>query len=62
TDALMASGQFKPILDWLKLKVYSQGKRYTPKDLVQRVTGKPMGAEDYLTGLGAKYRIIYGIK
>jgi carboxypeptidase Taq len=61
TDELMERGEFKPILDWLKLKVYSQGRRYTPKDLVQRVTGKPMGAEDYLEGLGAKYRDIYGL-
>src|SRR5262249_26438112 len=56
---LFAKGEFKPVLDWLRLKVYSQGRKYTPKDLVQRVTGKPMGAEDYLTGLTAKYREVY---
>lgn len=61
TDELMAKGDFKPILQWLQLKVYSQGSRYTPKDLILRVTGKPMGAEDYLVGLGAKYRDLYGI-
>lgn len=61
TDELMSRGEFKPILDWLKQKVYSQGKRYTPKDLVVRVTGKSMGASDYLEGLGAKYRDIYGL-
>lgn len=57
--ALFARGEFKPVLDWLRLKVYSQGRKYTPKDLVQRVTGKPMGAEDYLAGLTAKYREVY---
>jgi carboxypeptidase Taq len=61
SDALMSSGDFKPILLWLQQKVYSQGKKYTPRDLVQRVTGKPMGADDYLNGLDAKYRGIYGI-
>jgi carboxypeptidase Taq len=60
-ESHMAKGEFKPILDWLKLKVYSQAKRYTPKELVQRVTGKPMGAEDYLAGLEEKYRAIYGL-
>ncbi|HJP81995.1 MAG TPA: carboxypeptidase M32 [Fimbriimonadaceae bacterium] len=60
-EANMAKGEFKPILEWLKLKVYSQAKRYTPKELVQRVTGKPMGAEDYLAGLEEKYRAIYGL-
>jgi carboxypeptidase Taq len=61
TNELMAAGNFKPILQWLQLKVYSQGKKFKPRDLVQRVTGKPMGAEDYLEGLGAKYRAVYGL-
>ena len=60
-NALIAKGDFAPILGWLREKIYSQGKKYTPKELVQRVTGKPMGTEDYVTGLTAKYRDIYGI-
>lgn len=62
TDGLIRSGEFEPILGWLKDKIYSQGRKYTPKDLVQRVTGKPMGADDYVTGLHAKYREIYGLE
>ncbi len=61
TDALMAKGDFKPILEWLKLKIYSQGRKYPPKELVQRVTGKPMGATDYLDALEAKYREVYSL-
>jgi carboxypeptidase Taq len=61
TDALIAAGDFAPILGWLQEKVYSQGRRYTPKELVQRVTGKPMGADDYLEGLTAKYTKIYDL-
>jgi len=60
-NALMAKGEFKPILGWLQEKVYSQGKKYPPRELVQRVTGKPLDASDYLAGLGAKYREIYGL-
>ncbi|MCH7905148.1 MAG: carboxypeptidase M32 [Armatimonadetes bacterium] len=60
-DENMASGDFSKILGWLGEKIYSQGKRYTPKELVQRVTGKPIGAEDYLTGITAKYRAVYEI-
>lgn len=56
TDALIAKGNFGPLFDWLLTKVYRAGKSRTPKDLVQWVTGKPMGAEDYLEGLTAKYR------
>jgi carboxypeptidase Taq len=61
TDALIEKGEFAPILGWLQKHVYSQGRKYTPKDLVKKVTGKPIGVEDYLTGLEAKYREIYEI-
>lgn len=61
TDGLIERGEFSSILGWLKEKIYSQGKRYRPKELVLRVTGKPMGAEDYVAGLSAKYREIYGL-
>ena len=61
TDVLIEKGEFQPILSWLQKKIYSQGKKYTPKDLVMRVTGKPMGASDYLAGLDKKYREIYSL-
>lgn len=60
-DALMAKGDFPPILSWLQEKVYRQGKRYTPAELVRRVTGKPFGPEAYIAGITAKYRALYGI-
>lgn len=61
TDALMAKGDFKPILGWLRENVYSKGKKYPPKELVKRATGKELDATDYLEGLGAKYREIYSL-
>ncbi|MBS1706007.1 MAG: carboxypeptidase M32 [Armatimonadetes bacterium] len=59
TDALIEKGEFAPILGWLRENIYSKGKKYPPKELVMQVTGKPMGAEDYVTALNAKYREIY---
>jgi carboxypeptidase Taq len=61
TDALIEAGDFQPILGWLQKNIYSQGRKYTPKDLVMRVTGKPMAADDYIQGIDAKYRQIYEI-
>jgi carboxypeptidase Taq len=61
TDALIAAGDFAPILGWLQRNIYEKGRKHSPKDLVLQVTGKPMGAEDYVEGLNAKYRDIYGI-
>lgn len=61
TDALIEKGEFAPILGWLKEKIYVKGRSVPPKELVLQVTGKPMGAEDYLEGLGKKYRELYEI-
>lgn len=60
-DGMIAAGNFAPILGWLREKVYSKGKKYTPKDLVMQVTGKPMGAQDYIEGLTAKYVDVYNL-
>jgi carboxypeptidase Taq len=62
TDSMIENGEFGPILNWLQEKIYRQGRKYAPKELVQRVTGKPMGAEDYLAGLDEKYREVYELE
>jgi carboxypeptidase Taq len=58
---LIAAGNFAPILGWLQEKIYSKGKSLPPKELVMQVTGKPMGADDYVAGLNAKYKEIYSL-
>ncbi len=62
TNTLIRDGKFGEILGWLTEKVYSQGRKYTPKELVQRVTGKPLSADDYVAGLREKYLDIYDIR
>ncbi len=61
TDAMIAAGNFEPILDWLRTHIYSKGRKFTPKELVLDVTGKTITADDYAAGLNAKYREIYRI-
>ncbi|MGV3617098.1 MAG: carboxypeptidase M32 [Fimbriimonas sp.] len=61
TDALIANGEFEPILRWLQERVYSVGRTLPPKALVQQVTGKALDARDYLEGLSAKYQTIYNL-
>jgi carboxypeptidase Taq len=61
TDELMEAGNFKPILEWLQLKIYRKGRSMSPKELVLHVTGKPMDASDYLNGLTKKYSELYGL-
>jgi carboxypeptidase Taq len=62
TDSLMANGQFGAILEWLRDNVYRQGRLYTPQELVERVTGRPMGAEAYVRGMRRKFDGIYGLR
>jgi len=59
SQELIQAGRFEPILGWLQEKIYTKARQLKPKDLVLEVTGKPMGAEDYLRGLGKKYRELY---
>lgn len=60
-DTMIEKGDFATILGWLQRNIYSKGRKYPPKELVMQVTGKPMGAEDYVAGLTAKYSEIYGL-
>lgn len=59
TDVLIAKGEFGPIHEWLREKIYRHGRRYSPKDLVKQVTGKSISADDYVAGLSQKYRALY---
>lgn len=61
TDALMAQGDFAPILGWLSERVYQQGKRYAPRELVTRVTGSPMKPDAWLRYARSKYGALYGL-
>ena len=54
-DALMAKGDFAPILGWLQERIYRQGRRYEPRELVTRVTGSPMRPDAWLRYARAKY-------
>ena len=58
-DDLLSRGECAPVLEWLRTKIYRVGRKFPPKELVLQVTGKPMGAEDYLEGLTNKYKDIY---
>ncbi len=61
-EGLMRAGNFKPILSWLQEKIYSQGQRFAPRDLVRRITGGEMEATPWLAYANGKYRAIYGLK
>ncbi len=51
---LLSQGEFRPILEWLQKQIHEHGQRYTPAELVQRATGKPLSHEALVRHLKSK--------
>ena len=49
------TGNFAPLLAWLRETIHGQGSRYDPEALMVRATGEPLGVEAFLTHLGERY-------
>jgi carboxypeptidase Taq len=56
-----AEGQFSPLLDWLREQIHQHGRRYSPAELCERVTGQPLSPEPLMRHLSAKFRPLYGL-
>ncbi len=56
-----ARGDFAPLKAWLNSNIHAHGRRFTPSELVERVTGKPLSAEPLMRHLEGKLRPLYGI-
>jgi carboxypeptidase Taq len=55
----MERGDFSSILSWLTEKIYRQGQRYTPKELLARVLPKEPDGSEWLQYASSKYRGLY---
>lgn len=60
-DAQVARGEFAPILAWLREHIYVHGAKFTPAELVRRVTGAEIDPQPYIRYLQAKYGELYGL-
>jgi carboxypeptidase Taq len=60
-DDDLRRGEMRPLLDWLRASIHSQGRRFTAPELCQRVTGRPLGHEPLISYLKDKLGTIYGI-
>jgi len=54
-------GEFAPLLNWFREKIHAHGAKYTPAELVERVTGGPICTEPFLAYIREKYTQIYRI-
>jgi carboxypeptidase Taq len=54
-DAQLAAGDLEPLSDWLRDNLYSLGRKLTPKETIERLTGSPaIDPAPYLAYLGDK--------
>jgi carboxypeptidase Taq len=54
-------GDFSVLLSWLQDKIYRHGKKFTPQELVERVTGSKIDGGPYIKYLNKKFGEIYGL-
>ncbi|HEX2652423.1 MAG TPA: carboxypeptidase M32 [Xanthobacteraceae bacterium] len=55
----MKAGQFATLHKWLRENLYRHGRKFTPNEIIERATGKPMSTGPYLTYLRKKYGELY---
>lgn len=54
------TGDFEPLLQWLRRNIHSQGSRFHPRELLRRVTGEELDPQILLSYLEVKYAKLYG--
>lgn len=55
----LAQGKTTALLAWLRENIHQHGKKFTPGELVQRVTGKPLSHEAFMRYAWAKFGDLY---
>jgi carboxypeptidase Taq len=58
-DWQMAAGNFSQAFQWMRENIHRFGKLYRPKELIEKATGQPPAAADYVAYLTRKYSEIY---
>ena len=56
----LAAGRYDGLHRWLREAVYRHGRKFPPRELVQRATGRPMEIAPYLRYLQGKYEALIG--
>lgn len=57
----LAEGKTDALLVWLRENIHQHGRKFTPGELVQRVTGQPLGYEAFMRYVTGKFSQLYGL-
>jgi len=60
-DAGFASGEFAPLLRWLRDRVHRHGRKLTPDELVRRATGQQIETGPWIAYVREKFTGLYGL-
>jgi carboxypeptidase Taq len=54
-DDAFAAGEYHPLREWLRENIHRQGKRYSAKTLIERVTARPTDSSALIASLAHRY-------
>jgi carboxypeptidase Taq len=58
---MFRSGEFRPLLEWLREHIHTQGRRYPAAELGRRATGEPLSHDALMRHLRGKFTPLYGL-
>ena len=61
-DAQIEKGEFTALLAWLRKNVHRHGRKFTPNELLERATGKPLTAAPWIAYVRQKFGALYGLE
>jgi carboxypeptidase Taq len=60
-DDQFERGEFAALLAWLRRNVHRHGRKFTPNELLERATGKPLTAAPWIAYVQEKFGALYGL-
>ena len=61
-DEQVERGEFGALLGWLRSNVHRHGRKFTPNELMERATGKPLTAKPWIAYVRKKFGALYGLR
>lgn len=61
-DGNIERGEFTVLLRWLRTNVHRHGRKFTPNELMERATGKPLTPGPWIAYIRKKFGALYGLK
>ena len=58
-DDDMRQGDVSKLRQWLVEHVHRHGRKFTPEELIERATGRPLELDPYVTYLRGKFDALY---